>query len=90
MSLPAFDALLQPDAALVVAFSGGLDSTVLLHQLRAWQQQHPESHLRALHVHHGLSPNADCWAAHCLRVCEPWMAEKTALKRPPALPVIRR
>ncbi len=72
MSLPAFDALLQPDAALVVAFSGGLDSTVLLHQLRAWQQQYPESHLRALHVHHGLSPNADHWAAHCLRVCEQW------------------
>jgi len=72
MPLPAFDAMLQPDAALVVAFSGGLDSTVLLHQLRGWQQQHPESHLRALHVHHGLSPNADCWAAHCLSVCEQW------------------
>ncbi|THB85550.1 tRNA lysidine(34) synthetase TilS [Pantoea allii] len=72
MSLPAFDALLQPDAALVVAFSGGLDSTVLLHQLRSWQQQHPASRLRALHVHHGLSPNADRWAAHCLSVCEQW------------------
>ncbi|MGP2482301.1 tRNA lysidine(34) synthetase TilS [Pantoea eucalypti] len=72
MPLPAFDAMLQPDAALVVAFSGGLDSTVLLHQLRGWQQQHPESHLRALHVHHGLSPNADCWAAHCLSICEQW------------------
>ena len=55
MSLPAFDTLLQPDAALVVAFSGGLDSTVLLHQLRGWQQQHPQLRLRALHVHHGLS-----------------------------------
>ncbi|MSE14034.1 tRNA(Ile)-lysidine synthetase, partial [Pantoea agglomerans] len=54
MSLPAFDTLLQPDAALVVAFSGGLDSTVLLHQLRGWQQQHPQLRLRALHVHHGL------------------------------------
>ncbi|HAI05011.1 MAG TPA: tRNA(Ile)-lysidine synthetase, partial [Pantoea sp.] len=28
MSLSAFNSLLQPDAALVVAFSGGLDSTV--------------------------------------------------------------
>ena len=72
MPLPAFDAMLQPDAALVVAFSGGLDSTVLLHQLRGWQQQHPQSRLRALHVHHGLSPNADRWAAHCLSVCEQW------------------
>ena len=72
MPLPAFDALLQPDAALVVAFSGGLDSTVLLHQLRDWQAQHSHSHLRALHVHHGLSPNADRWAAHSLSVCEQW------------------
>ena len=72
MSLPAFDSLLQPDAALVVAFSGGLDSTVLLHQLRDWQQPHPPSRLRALHVHHGLSPNADRWAAHCQAICEQW------------------
>jgi len=72
MPLPAFDALLQPDAALVVAFSGGLDSTVLLHQLRGWQQQHPQSRLRALHVHHGLSPNAERWAIHCQTICEQW------------------
>ncbi|MGJ0127692.1 tRNA lysidine(34) synthetase TilS [Pantoea sp. RHCKP32] len=72
MSAPAFDALLPSDAALVVAFSGGLDSTVLLHQLRAWQQQHPQSSLRALHVHHGLSPNADRWAAHCQARCAEW------------------
>ncbi len=67
-----FDALLKENDALVVAFSGGLDSTVLLHQLRAWQQARPRSRLRALHVHHGLSPNADSWAAHCLCLCERW------------------
>ncbi|MGC1044987.1 tRNA lysidine(34) synthetase TilS [Pantoea agglomerans] len=72
MSLPAFDTLLQPDGALVVAFSGGLDSTVLLHQLRGWQQQHPQLRLRALHVHHGLSPNADRWATHCQTICAQW------------------
>ncbi|MEX0372564.1 tRNA lysidine(34) synthetase TilS [Spiribacter roseus] len=46
--------------ALVVAFSGGLDSTVLLHL--AAQGQRP---VRAVHVHHGLQPAADDWAAHC-------------------------
>ena len=80
MPLPAFDALLQPDAALVVAFSGGLDSTVLLHQLRGWQQQHPQSRLRALHVHHGLSPNADAWAAHCQTICEQWQLRCDVLR----------
>ncbi|UIL51789.1 MULTISPECIES: tRNA lysidine(34) synthetase TilS [Pantoea] len=72
MSLSALDSLLQPDAALVVAFSGGLDSTVLLHQAWRWQQHSPQSRLRALHVHHGLSPNADRWAAHCLALCQQW------------------
>lgn len=72
MSLSHLASLLPADAALVVAFSGGLDSTVLLHQLVSWRQAHPQARLRALHVHHGLSPNADSWAAHCVAICEAW------------------
>ncbi|QDY41064.1 tRNA lysidine(34) synthetase TilS [Candidatus Pantoea soli] len=63
---------LQPDACYVLAFSGGLDSTVLLHQLVCWRQQQPQLRLRALHVHHGLSPNADRWAQHCRHLCQQW------------------
>ena len=55
---------------LLVAFSGGLDSTVLLHQLAQLRQAQPQLELRAIHVHHGISPHADSWAAHCRRVCE--------------------
>ncbi len=72
MSFSHLAALLQPGGHYVVAFSGGLDSTVLLHQLLCWQQQHPQLQLRALHVHHGLSPNADRWAAHCQQLCQQW------------------
>ncbi len=57
-----------PTAKLVVGFSGGLDSTVLLHALAAL----PEARacgLRAIHIHHGLHANADEWTAHCERVC---------------------
>jgi tRNA(Ile)-lysidine synthase len=72
MSLPINDSLFGDQAALVVAFSGGLDSTVLLHQLRTWQQNHPLSGLRVLHVHHGLSPNADRWADHCQQISADW------------------
>ncbi|MDN8601335.1 tRNA lysidine(34) synthetase TilS [Citrobacter sp. S2-9] len=57
---------------ILVAFSGGLDSTVLLHQLVQWRQQSPGLTLRAIHVHHGLSPHADSWVAHCEAVCQQW------------------
>lgn len=57
---------------ILVAFSGGLDSTVLLHQLVQWRQQSPGLTLRAIHVHHGLSPHADSWVTHCEAVCQQW------------------
>ncbi len=40
---------------ILAAFSGGLDSTVLLHQLVLWRERHPDVTLRAIHIHHGLS-----------------------------------
>jgi tRNA(Ile)-lysidine synthase len=62
--------------SLVVGFSGGLDSTVLLHRLaRAVAPvavaagAAPARGLRALHVHHGLHADADAWAAHCQATC---------------------
>ncbi|WP_196210632.1 tRNA lysidine(34) synthetase TilS [Citrobacter sp. Res13-Sevr-PEB04-36] len=57
---------------ILVAFSGGLDSTVLLHQLMLWRKQHPDVALRAIHIHHGLSPHADEWVTHCESVCAQW------------------
>ena len=80
MSLSHLASLLPDDAALVVAFSGGLDSTVLLHQLVRWRQTHPQTRLRALHVHHGLSPNADSWAARCVALCEEWQLRCEVLR----------
>ena len=80
MSLSCLASLFPADAALVVAFSGGLDSTVLLHQLLRWQQAHPQTRLRALHVHHGLSPNADSWAAHCMALCADWQLRCEVLR----------
>jgi tRNA(Ile)-lysidine synthase len=55
--------------SVVVGFSGGLDSTVLLHAARCVAK---DIHLdcSALHVHHGLSANADAWAESCAQVCQ--------------------
>jgi tRNA(Ile)-lysidine synthase len=48
---------------LVLGFSGGLDSSVLLHALAHWHKTAVVPvDLLALHVHHGLSPHADAWA----------------------------
>ncbi|QCT96294.1 tRNA lysidine(34) synthetase TilS [Stutzerimonas degradans] len=52
-----------------VAFSGGLDSTVLLQLLADLARREALPPLRAIHVHHGLQPAADAWPEHCRRVC---------------------
>lgn len=52
-----------------LAYSGGLDSRVLLHLCVELRKQKPFS-LKAIHIHHGLSPQADHWLAHCQQVCE--------------------
>ncbi len=53
-----------------VAFSGGLDSTVLLHLLVRLARCEALPPLSAIHVHHGLQAAADAWPAHCRQVCE--------------------
>jgi tRNA(Ile)-lysidine synthase len=55
-------ATLPADATIALAYSGGLDSTVLLD---AAARVAGAARCVALHVHHGLSPNADAWRAHC-------------------------
>ncbi|WP_293932970.1 tRNA lysidine(34) synthetase TilS [Iodobacter sp.] len=52
---------------LCVGLSGGLDSVVLLHLLAGLCQQ--RFVLRAIHVHHGLSANADAWAQFAQALC---------------------
>ena len=54
---------------LCVAFSGGLDSTVLLHALSGLTGRGLFGPLRAAHVHHGLSVHADAWAEQCRQAC---------------------
>ncbi|MFC7780924.1 tRNA lysidine(34) synthetase TilS [Legionella taurinensis] len=62
---------------LFVGFSGGLDSTVLLHLL----SQHPAfiKKVTAVHINHGLSRNASLWQEHCERLCEQWQVNFIAL-----------
>jgi len=56
---------LKAGAKLVVAYSGGVDSEILAHGLAEFAVLHPQFHYLLLHVHHGLSSNAETWVAHC-------------------------
>jgi tRNA(Ile)-lysidine synthase len=58
----------HPDGTLCVAFSGGPDSTAVLHAL-AHLSEARERGLRALHVDHGLQTESAHWAAHCRAFC---------------------
>lgn len=53
---------------LIVGYSGGLDSHVLLHALARLRAESGWA-VRAIHVHHGLHAEADRWAEHCARIC---------------------
>jgi tRNA(Ile)-lysidine synthase len=55
-------------AHFVVAYSAGVDSHVLMHALNTLRQQY-NFQLSAIHIHHGLSQNADQWLKHCESVC---------------------
>ncbi len=56
---------------VVIAFSGGLDSTVACHVLDSLRDSF-DFQLSAAHIHHGLSPNADLWADHCSQFAD-WL-----------------
>jgi tRNA(Ile)-lysidine synthase len=69
---------------LLIAYSGGLDSHVLLHLASQLSQENNYSHksqtaqvnqatsyqVRAMHIHHGLQEEADAWVPHCQQVCD--------------------
>ena len=50
----------------LVAYSGGLDSHVLLH----FCAKYSSLPVRAVYIHHGLMAEADLWSVHCAEVCE--------------------
>ena len=63
-----------------VAWSGGLDSTVLLHTLRTRPPEGSRIRLRALHVDHGLQPAAADFRNFCRRKARSWRVPLAVLR----------
>ncbi|MDD5470680.1 MAG: tRNA lysidine(34) synthetase TilS [Sideroxydans sp.] len=59
---------LPAGSKLLLGLSGGMDSVVLLHVLDSLAPKLGFK-LSAMHVHHGISPNADAWALFCSELC---------------------
>ena len=55
---------------IFVAYSGGLDSHVLLHLIAQVRQYQPNLDLSAIHINHNLSVNAKIWDQHCKKICK--------------------
>ena len=68
-----------PPGVLRVAYSGGPDSSALLHALSLLPAARRRD-LQALHVDHGLHADSARWAAHCLAQCAQWQIPITLLR----------
>ena len=63
---------------IAVAFSGGLDSTVLAHALMMARGR--LAHLRLIHIDHRLQPASADWAERCARQARRWRVPITVLR----------
>jgi tRNA(Ile)-lysidine synthase len=70
--------LAGPRPRVLVAFSGGMDSSVLAHGLV--RQRGKFSALRLVHVDHGLQPTSADWSNHCSRQARKWQVPLILLK----------
>lgn len=95
MNQPIFDALENCLAQLFktasrnvyIAYSGGVDSHVLLYGCHQVQSRYPEIRFRALHINHGISEYSLQWEKHCVKTCEklgiPIQTEQLNLEKAP-------
>lgn len=70
ISVVLADKNLNPPYKFAVAYSGGLDSTVLLHAMVHWREIDPSIQVRAIHINHQLQEEANIWQEQCAEFCQ--------------------
>lgn len=63
---------------LCIALSGGIDSIVLLHLCKKWQQLNPGRKIRAVYINHQLQDDAQAWQNFCADTCKAWSIDFTS------------
>ena len=61
---------LTDDPYFCIAYSGGMDSHVLLYVMTECQKQDSSIQIRTLHINHHLNPNANQWEDHCKKIAQ--------------------
>ncbi|PHS16310.1 MAG: tRNA lysidine(34) synthetase TilS [Kangiella sp.] len=65
----------QTSENLFIAYSGGLDSSVLLFASKQLLNKKLIAKVQALHVNHGLESESDRWQTHCQSICDKYSIE---------------
>ncbi|BBI01107.1 tRNA(Ile)-lysidine synthase [Buchnera aphidicola (Nipponaphis monzeni)] len=58
------------NSSILIAYSGGIDSTVLLHQFINLKKNNKNLIIRAIHINHNMDYNSDKWVQHCKEECK--------------------
>tara|TARA_B000000460_G_scaffold53197_1_gene35155 strand:+ start:858 stop:1823 length:966 start_codon:yes stop_codon:yes gene_type:complete len=71
ISTNTFVNLVDPNKNIVIAYSGGGDSSALLHFCYELKQKNILlGNLSAIHINHSLNNEAEVWEKHCKNFCE--------------------
>lgn len=65
--------IISPYQKILIGFSGGLDSTVLLHLLTKIKEKIRKNiEIRAIHINHNINKKSKEWNNHCKKICLKW------------------
>ncbi len=60
--------LIKKNKKFLIAFSGGLDSSVLLYSLNK-NNNNNNINIRAIHINHNMNKKSKKWENHCINIC---------------------